>query len=245
MLTIVTVVHDNLAGLRRLADELAPALGPDLHWVVQDSGASKETQRWAEQLEQLKPSYLDFASVADRGIYDALNLAAPRVQSTFYLVVGSDDSIDPAALRDVASTLHDSDAAQIDVLSYPVRTSRGIRRRKTGWPRWLSASGLVSSHSVGTVIRTALHDTLGPYDTRYRILADSLFLRRAYDAGARFADRPGPVLGSFALSGVSSTEHARRIVETYSYQRECGSPAWLQSMLLMLRLWRYRVSSLI
>lgn len=246
MLTVVTASHCNSQGLRSLAEQILPRLGHGLRWVVKDSGACSETSQWAATT-LAQESGVSFDASPDVGIYDALNRALSKVTTDYYLVVGSDDAVDGGALVDVARTLRARapGVQPADILTFPVRTSAGLRRRKRFRPRWVSSSSLVTSHSVGTLIRRDLHDRLGPYDTRYHILADSLFLRQAWLAGAQFEHRVGPVLGSFSLNGVSSRDHGRRLVETYSYLSSTGSPRWLQSCLLWLRLMRFRPPSLL
>lgn len=241
MLTIVTAAHRNVAGLRALSDHLVPYLSEHVRWRVKDSGACVETLSWQSSIPR---EFFDFDATPDSGIYDALNKALAGVTTEYYLVVGSDDTLDASALPAVLKLLS-NECSQADILSFPVRIGSKLRRAKQYWPLFLSSSGLVSSHSVGTILKTSLHKRFGLYDTRYRILADSLFLRKAHDGGAVFDSRTEPVMGHFDLNGVSSTAHGRRIAETYSYQVECGSSPFLQSILMMLRTVRFKPGNLL
>lgn len=245
MLTIITASHRNLVGLQRLASEILPVLSSQIAWIIKDSGHCGDSARWAVEVEQ--PGFR-FDTAPDLGIYDALNqaVAVASVHGGYYLVAGSDDHLDGEALTRLGSKLAGADGAQSgDIITFPVATPKGVRRRKRFLPLWVSSSGLTSSHSIGTVIRCSLHDRLGPYDTTYRILADSLFLRLAYQRGAVFEHCDVPILGTFNLDGVSSRDHGRRLIETYSYLCQTGSSVPVQAALLFLRICRYRPSTLL
>lgn len=242
MLTLVTAAHRNPAGLRSIHAEVADGLDDTLQWLIQDSGACPETQQWASRLDH--PD-IRFRSGPDGGIYDAINRALVDLRTTYYLVVGSDDSVSIAALRAIVAELTALPTPAPDILTFPVRVGSRIRRRQTWWPGQVNVLALTASHSVGTVIRRDLHAALGPYDTRYRILADSLFLRRAQLASRVFDHRDGPIPGRFATTGVSHRDQGRLMIENYSYNLECGSSRALQGLMFVARLLAYRPRSLL
>lgn len=242
LLTLVTAAHRNPSGLRAIHAELADVLDADLRWWIQDSAACPETRDWASQLEH--PG-ITFRSEPDDGIYDALNRALDGLRTPFYLVVGSDDSVNRAALRAIVAELAALPSPGPDILTFPVSIGGRVCRRQRWWPRQVNVLALTASHSVGTVIRRDLHTVLGPYDTRYRILADSLFLRRAQLAARVFDHRDDPVPGRFATTGVSHRDHGRLMIENFSYNVECGSSAALQGLMFVARLLAYRPRSLL
>lgn len=226
-LTVVTAVHRNATGLQALHVSLLPALGA-VQWVIQDSGQCEATQTWAANQD---PTHIDFASAPDKGIYEAINFALGRVRTPYYLVAGSDDLLDPASLVTMACQI----PSDVDILSCPVVID-GRRHQANHWcPGWVNVTGLISSHSVGTLIRTSLHDRFGLYDTRYRVLADALFIRRLQLAGRCFRVRTDPVMGHFGSSGLSRTARHRIAAESYAYNVECGSSRPVQAALYGLR----------
>ncbi len=239
-LSVLTASHDNAAGLVALHRQIEPSLGSDIEWIVKDSGACASTAAWSESVQG--PS-LQVLRGPDAGIYDALNQALQAAIGRFYLVVGSDDALLAASLGNLVRMINGGDLDNTDVASFPVRVDGQVHTRTRLRPLFASVSGIVSSHSVGTVIRRSLHDTLGPYDRRYRILADALFLRRAVQAKARVRSFDGPILGEFSTTGVSSRAHSQRILEAYSYNVECGDPPWVQALLLCARAVRYHIRS--
>src|ERR1017187_4272050 len=102
MLTVVTASHRNPEGLRHLAADLAPFLCEDLRWQVKDSGACPDTAAWGVAMPA---DHFGFDNTPDAGIYDALNRAIARVETEYYLVVGSDDRVFGDVLLEVAHSL--------------------------------------------------------------------------------------------------------------------------------------------
>ena len=231
-LTIITVAHKNPEGLALLKADIQPALGPNIEWIIKDSGLCEDSLAWGNGI---RDESIHFYSKHDLGIYNALNFALSKCKSDFYIVVGSDDSLDAKALLIIDEMIQYGAFENIDVASFPVMINKKIFHRKFMRPHFVSVSGLVSSHSVGTLIRRNLHESVGDYDENYKILADSLFLRRAYEKGAQFKHYKEPVTGCFSTSGISNTQHARRILEAYSYNVACGDPPVLQALIMLLR----------
>lgn len=241
-LSIVTVSHNNLTGLISLYRDIKPLLHSHVEWIVKDSGFCSESQSWSITIDD--PGFV-FDNKKDVGIYNALNMAVSKCRSKIYLVVGSDDFIDTVSINEVLKMIRLGQFSGVDVASFPVFINNHRHHKKIGLPTFFSTGGLVSSHSVGTFIRCDLHRTLGYYDESYEILADSLFLRRAYQAGAFFKYFNNPVMGIFSTGGISNSHHARRIIEAYSYNVACGDPPFLQAIFMMFRLIKYRPNKLI
>lgn len=241
-LTIITVAHKNPVGLALLKAEIQPALGANIEWLIKDSGKCEVTVAWGNGI---RDKNIRFIAEHDLGIYSALNLALSKCTSEFYLVAGSDDSLDPKALLIIDEMIRSGAFAGVDVASFPLIINKRIFHRKFLRPCFVSVGSLVSSHSVGTVIRRSLHEAVGVYDEDYKILADALFLRRAYQAGASFKHYETPITGTFSTAGISSTQLARRILEAYSYNVACGDAPALQAILMMLRTLKNKPSSFI
>jgi hypothetical protein len=103
-----------------------------------------------------------------------------------------------------------------------------------GWHRFVVGRA-VSHHSVGTVIRTDAHQRFGLYDTHFRVVADSLFLKRVLQSDEPVATSPA-VFGEYALGGLSDRLRLRSIVETFMMQLEAGASLLPQLALMNLRL---------
>lgn len=215
-----------------LYEDIKLALNSDIEWIIKDSGSCIASAHWASEIEE--PN-IRFYNEKDTGIYNAINVALSKCRSDFYLVVGSDDSVNSSALLVIVKLIQSGELSDVDIASFPVMVDQRIHHKKWMRPTFFSIGSLVSSHSVGTVIRRRLHESVGFYDESYKILADALFLRRAHQVGACFKHFKKPITGIFTTTGISSTQHARRILEAYSYNVACGDSPALQAIFMMLR----------
>lgn len=235
-LTIVTPSHLNLDGLQSLHTHISPHLSSLITWCVQDSGVCAETAKYFQTLDH---PYIIFNNSGDTGIYNAINKALPNA-GEYYLVCGSDDTLF-TDLFDVVDYLQGcSEAKQYDIIAFSVNIgSRNLKPRKVYWPT-ISLRGYISSHSVGTMIRTKLHHELGHYSEKYRILSDCLFLSNCLINRKKRKAFPSITAGEFGTTGISSLCVADRIQEAYDYHIELGYSPFVQYIVKSLRLLRYR-----
>ena len=233
-LSLVTAVNQDLEGLQRLYQRLEHLLSAEVEWVIKDSGRCEATRIWGESI---KSENLKFICSPDTGIYDALNQALYLADGEFYVVFGSDDDIYSEGIAYFLAQY--ADFSEYGVVVFPVVVNDRILMVKRFCPLFLSTSGIVTSHSVGTIIRRAIHESVGMYDTSYRILSDSLFLTRCIQYKFRFYYLKEVSFGQFCTQGISSTNHKVRILEAYRYNRSCGSSVPTQSLFFLLRVLRY------
>ncbi len=206
----------------------------EIEWVIKDSGRCKETIEWARTLNN--PGVL-FVSSLDTGIYDALNQALIISNGEYYVTLGSDDTIFVDGITNFLTEYNRF--SNYDVIVYPVFVNCRLNLGRSLCPLFVSTSGYISSHSVGTLIRRSVHERLGMYDVNYKILADSLFITRCIQNKLAFFYATEIAFGIFSTQGISSTNHRARLVEAYRYQRSSGSSAFTQAILFLFRMIRY------
>lgn len=230
-LALITVAHNNFEGLKSLFLSITPILSDNIKWIVKDSGSCEKTRNF---FNELNIDHIQFYSDQDFGIYDALNFAISKCSSEFYLVVGSDDTIFPLKLL-IAHQELCSFSDNIDIITVPVIKDAKIYFVKPLYPKFVSVSGLISSHSVGTFIRTKLHKDLGDYDSDYKILADAKFIKNAYLQNKNIKKMLIEPIGEFNTTGISSVHHSLRHVEAFRYNVELGSSHLTQTLLFCAR----------
>jgi glycosyltransferase involved in cell wall biosynthesis len=143
-----------------------------------------------------------WVSEPDHGIYHALNKGLGFATGDYYLVLGADDTLLPDALERYALAAAVSNA---DIVTAPVWNQGKLLRPRKTLSSWRSEPPLVSAHSVGALIRRALHKEVGPYSRKLPIAADTMFLLQVHRAGKRVIGLDAPV-GQFGSAGVSSTD---------------------------------------
>ena len=156
------------------------------------------------------------------------------------MVVGSDDEVFFDAFDELILNLANGNYDSYDVVSFPVFMNSRILNPKKYMPISFSVASLITQHSVGTILRKCLHDKLGYYDVRYKILADSAFIKLSFLNGVNFFYDRSIIPGVFSFGGVSTSKHLDRIFEAFHYNMQLGSVFVLQLIYLTFRLIKYR-----
>lgn len=125
LLTIVTVVRNDLSGLRTTIDSVARLMRGDVeHWVIDGS----DNCAIRDHLASRAGHKIRWISEPDRGIYDAMNKGLERASGAFVLFINAGDSLSPALSAD--DLLERLAAAEPHVLL-------GHTVKKWGDDRWL------------------------------------------------------------------------------------------------------------
>lgn len=232
-ITVVTVTRNAAPRLPGLIDSLRAQTDRDFEWVVVDGASTDGTVDLIEGAGDVVSKWI---SEPDCGIYDAMNKAVKLASGEFYLVCGADDRLAPSAVADYRRAASETSA---DIISACVETERGVARPSQGQPWRRGQSAFVSHHSVGTLIRTRLHDEFGLYSRRFPIAADQYFLKRVCTSpGVRFAAAEF-IAGRYAIEGLSGTDIPGTMAEFFRVQLETERFASLQILLYGMRLMRH------
>lgn len=229
MLSVLTATRNAASKLPALIDCMRAQSARHHEWIVVDGASTDGTH---EILANAGDVVTRWISEPDFGIYDALNKALMIARGSHYLVVGSDDTLEAHALATFEQVVQSTDA---DIVAACVRTGGELVQPRTVRPWLFSGPPMVAAHSVGTLIRKALHDELGYYSSRFPIAADTHFLLKAQEAGKRFVETD-KVVGSFGLGGVSSVDTMGALCDSWRANVEVRGHYWLQLPVLFARL---------
>lgn len=233
-ISIITATFNEELNLPGLITSLRDQTDQDFEWVVADGGSSDSTLSLLKSAHGLHVTVL---SRPDFGIYDALNRAIRHVSSEYYLVLGADDRLFADAIERFREATLFSDA---DFVTAEVVSEGLVLKVREGRQRRFGINGLISAHSVGTLIRKSLHERFGYYSRKFPIAADQLFVMQAFAGGAtrRICDFRS---GKFGCSGVSSEDVVGMSTEFYRVQLLLGANGWFQLALLMARLLKHQL----
>ena len=206
LVSYVTVVRNAAATLQRtLASVRAQQWHAVEHIVVDglsDDGTRDIIEAHAAQIDY-------YVSEPDEGLYFALNKALAMVRGDLVCVLNADDWLTPDAAA-VATRALLRCAPQADrwppVLILTSAWLHDRRRRKLWLPGPLDAGSWLRCPKIchnGVYASAAALALAGPYDTRFRIIADTRWLCGAYDAGVRLVHCPAPTI-HYAAGGLSS-----------------------------------------
>jgi len=172
-LSIITVVYNNLAGLKHTYQSIKSQTSTDFEWLVIDGGSSDGTKDWLAGLTVAK---MCFISEKDGGLYDAMNKGLKLAKGKFVWFMNSGDSIflpntvqmliDQSLGKDVLygeTMLVDENDAKLGIRSE--KTTRVLPERMT---RFSMIMGMVVCHQSFIPKRSLAR----PYNLKYRFSAD-------------------------------------------------------------------------
>jgi glycosyltransferase involved in cell wall biosynthesis len=179
--SIVTVVRNGAATLRRTAESVLSQRGPAVEYLVVDGGSSDGT---LDIIRSLEDRIAAWTSGPDAGISDAFNKGIALARGRIVGILNSDDWYAPGA---IATAVRELERTGADIVC------GGMRLWAGGAPSWevrSRDSGLEQAMTIGhpTVFaRRELYERLGLFRLDFRLAMDYEWLLRASCAGARFA----------------------------------------------------------
>jgi glycosyltransferase involved in cell wall biosynthesis len=229
LVSVVTATRNVAAVIPALYESLGRQTCSNFEWVVADGASSDATVALLREFSARSP-WLRFSSEPDFGVYHALNKAIAASRGKYYVVVGADDVLDKEALsRYVAAAAGGADVVMARVLRNG-KVTGGFYPKKA----WIgTARVFASSHSVGTLIRTDLHQRFGFYSACFPLLADVFFLKTLLRSGqVRFADVDF-VAGTFAEGGLTTVNQLQILAENWQIQMLTEPNPFLQTLLFV------------
>ncbi len=214
LVSYITVVRNARTTLERtLASVRAQTWGAVEHIVV--DGLSDDGTR---DLIQAHAAHIDYyVSEPDAGLYDALNKAVSLARGDLVCVLNADDWLTPDAAALAAGALLRNAGAAGTSAALMILSSAWLHdgaRRKLWLPAALDAGSWLRCPKIchnGVYATPAALALAGPYDTRLRIVADTQWLCKAFDAGVRFVHCAAPTI--HYMSGGLSSDLERHVRE--------------------------------
>lgn len=226
-ISVITVTLNEEKNLPGLLENLRSQTDRAFDFLIVDGASRDGTMALVCQAQDLVTYHV---SEPDFGFYDALNRGVRALRTEYYLVLGADDRLHRDAIANFRAI---ADGA--DIVVAKVQAGALLRSGYHPGNAWLGPSRTITSHSVGTLIRSALHDRFGFYSHRYPILADWHFLKRALSAPQVRVREVPFVAGTFAMDGLSNRSFVRTLCELWLVQRETGENRLVQYLLFQAR----------
>lgn len=223
-ITIVTVVYNDLAGLRKTYESICSQSNRDFHWVVVDGGS---TDGAADYLQSLNCSFLTWSSEKDNGIYDAMNRGVSRSAGEYVVFMNAGDVFfDSDVLAKVCVSLSGCQPAADILYGGAMLSFPGSGRKAYRAPRRAEKSlwhGLPANHQATFYRRVLLG--VEPYDLKYQLCGDYYLSASLIQGGARAAYLDEP-LAIFEVGGLSYTRRTKLFAEPYCIQRDVLGLPW-------------------
>lgn len=227
-LSIIICAHNEYGNLKRWKSNIEKCSDERINFIIKDSGVCEDSK---DLFKNNNLPNLLFITSLDTGLYNALNQAIAK-SSEYYLVAGADDEL----YFDNLSFVLDQIDPSTDIVLGAVKTGLTQKRSRNNKIPKHSLSGVVSSHSVGVIIRKKLHDYYGLYNEELVILSDLEFLVLVLrDSRTQKIFMP-VVLGEFSTGGISSRISFTRIVEAFKVLWKVRHYRPYQPLILILRI---------
>jgi glycosyltransferase involved in cell wall biosynthesis len=235
IISVVTATFNAAGDLPNLVASLRHQTDKDFEWVVADGLSTDGTTAILRAAGDLRIRILERA---DFGIYDALNEAIRASAGEFYIVAGADDVFEADAIERYRAAA----GADVDIVTAKVRYKGECVGPRGARPWLIGTWAFVSFHAVGCMIRKELHERHGYYSRHYPLAADQLFLKQAYQGGARIRVLES-VAGEFGSGGVSTLNTLAQLTDTFRVQYLTERNKWLQIGLFFLRVLKNKLQS--
>lgn len=236
-LSIITVTLNAANHIQHLINSLQKQTCKDFEWVIAD-GESKDNT--LELISKVTDLNISIVSTPDFGIYDAMNAGIKRASATHYLVIGADDTFEPHTVQSIIDDLNAE--PELDILIGQVKANGQLIKLQKGRSCVYGARAYITSHSVGSVIRKALHEKFGYYGNKYSIIADSAFIKKIFESKEIKAKYSDVIYGTFATDGISNTAIVQSYCEFLSLQLATEKYKIFQIFLFMARYAKFRLS---
>lgn len=229
--SVVTVCYNSARTIRRTVASVLAQQYPALEYVVVDGGSTDGT---LDILEEYRPQLSKVVSEPDEGIYDAMNKGLRLASGEWIHILNSDDYY--AADDVLRAAIPRLDPGRTNYFQMWREYADG-RRDLQDWTyrRWRLFVSAFLPHPALIVSRSQ-YETIGLYDTSYRIAADhDMILRLTGRWPGLKHDLPLTVMQQ---GGVSGVEPGCSLREFSQVTRGHGLPALVAALIQSLkRIW--------
>lgn len=221
-ISVVTVCFNSARTLRRTLESVAGQNHPNIEYIVVDGGSTDGTLAIVGEYRHVVDKMV---SEPDAGIYDAMNKGLRMATGDWIHILNSDDYY--AAPDVLAAALPLLDPERTNYFRMWREYADG-RRELQDWEysRWRLFVSAFLPHP-GLIVSRRQYETVGLYDTRYRIAADhDMILRLTARWPGMKHDLALTVMQQGGMSGVRPDESLREfraVTERHGLPRAAGA----------------------
>lgn len=183
--SVVTVVYNGEKTIEQTIKSVVNQTYPDIEYIVIDGGSTDKT---LEIIKKYKEKIACVISEKDEGIYDAMNKGIRMATGDVISFLNSDDWYEQGVFEKLAYYF-ESDSTVDIVSACPINVYEDKIIPETYWKKDVEEVHLKILYAhPATFHKKSLFDTVGLYNTKYKLAADPDWYLRAHNAGAKFLD---------------------------------------------------------
>lgn len=217
-LSLITPSKNNLKNLHELHIHLRSFKELNFEWIIMDSSSEDGT---VEYFNGIVDQGIRFVSFPDNGIYEAINNGIKLSQSSYYLICGGDDRPNLSNIFSILNyNLHSGYTLILGSVNY---AGNKIKRPAINYV--LPYKSRMSFHSVGTIIKRNIHDSIGFYPEIFSLGSDEYIFLKI------LGERIDSILvcdinfGFYSNTGISSRSHYLATLEMFYIRSSFYKPS--------------------
>lgn len=237
LISIITVVFNSQEFLPATIQSTIEQSYPNVEYIIIDGGSTDGT---VEVIKQYESHISTWISESDRGIYDAMNKGIELARGELIGILNSGDLYAPNALQTVAQLYREH---RHEYAIFTGAMTRFDSRSNLEFVQQRQAKDLHQRINLGmpinhpaTFITKAVYQTMGGFNSEFKIGGDYDFIYRAYHnpiVEFVFTDR---VLALMSMGGVSEKLSSVWLRATEAWKIRQGQLNIMHNTLLTLRL---------
>lgn len=239
LLTIVTVVFNNIKTLERTIQSVLSQTYKNIEYIIIDGGSTDGT---LEIIKKYADRLAYWVSESDKGTYDAMNKGIRLAKGKWIHILNSDDYyVNNKVLERVVPNLKDPNKYFYYFSMWLEDIAgRKIYKYKYSWLRhWLLYYSAYLPHPTMFVAKEQYYKA-GLFDLNFKIAADhDLILRLCKEYVPKFIDLPVTVM---QLGGFSSLSQKETFLDFKKCTIKQGLPRWLATIIYYFKIIKYRLT---
>lgn len=186
LFSIVTVCYNSEKTIARTIESILTQEFKDYEYIIVDGNSKDRTLDILREYEPKFEGRMKIKSEPDKGIYDAFNKGIQRSSGTYVWIVNSDDYIEPKALKELSQLIKSFPNDKLPIISASMNfidDNKNISRQYYSSEKFCKDAyqtfGMGLVHPA-TLVPKYIYNRIGYYSTKYKIMADIDWFRRAY-----------------------------------------------------------------
>jgi glycosyltransferase involved in cell wall biosynthesis len=202
-ITIVTVCYNSEKTIEKTFQSLLNQTQTDFEYIVIDGASTDNTLSLIQKYQPMFGTRMKYISEKDSGIYDAMNKGIAISTGTYIGLLNSDDWYEPHTVKSIQNAINENTPHEIGFYYGMIRIIKEqqeymIRRHN---PAFFTEGHGFIQHPATFISRKA-YESVGLYDTRYKVCADQDLMLRLVKSG--ITHKPiDVVLTNFTQNGIT------------------------------------------
>lgn len=217
-ISIITVTYNSEKYLKETIESVLKQIDYLFEYIIIDGESKDQTIDIIKKYIPLFKGKLRYISEPDHGIYDAMNKGIKIAQGEIIGLINSDDYYTPDALQEVQFILNKK--TNVDCIYSDVNVIN--EKSQIEYIKKASLKDLNKGMSLNhptCFIKKKTYQTIGLYDTQYKIAADYDFALRMRKHHCQLY-HSSKILSNYRDGGVSVKNAKKGIIDTFNIQKE-------------------------